>query len=138
MMYENDVMLSKYLHFNYGERDSHLFNVPSNQILLSNYEPFAEKCATVGHEMFKKYSNSSVKPLSAFDLGCGMGRTAFELARQFDLVDAIDYSRAFIDEANRIKNDGTVTFNYFINGSNSKTVSLAIDADIKRERVNFT
>ena len=88
--------------------------------------------------MFKKYSNSSVKPLSALDLGCGMGRTAFELAREFDEVDAIDYSRAFIEEANRIKNDGTVTFSYFINGSNTNTVSVAVDADIPRERVTFT
>ena len=53
-------------------------------------------------------------------------------------MDAIDYSRAFIEEANRIKKDGTVTFSYFINGSNTNTVSLAIDADIPRERVTFT
>jgi hypothetical protein len=32
-----------------------------------------------------------------------MGRTAFELARWIEKVDAIDYSHAFIREANRIK-----------------------------------
>jgi hypothetical protein len=31
------------------------------------------------------------------DAGCGPGRTALELCRKFDIVEAFDYSKSFVD-----------------------------------------
>ena len=39
----------------------------------------------------------SQRPQRALDVGCGVGRTTFELARVYDEVVGIDYSKSFVD-----------------------------------------
>ena len=39
----------------------------------------------------------------ALDLGCAVGRSAFELARSCEEVVGVDFSRRFIDAANALK-----------------------------------
>ena len=42
----------------------------------------------------------------ALDIGCAMGRSSFELAARFESVLGIDFSQAFVDRCNELKECG--------------------------------
>jgi len=44
------------------------------------------------------------------DIGCAVGRSSFELARQFDFVDAVDFSTRFIRNALNLRTYGEVKY----------------------------
>lgn len=46
----------------------------------------------------------------ALDLGCAVGRASFELARQFDSVDGVDFSHNFIRMATSMADTGAVHY----------------------------
>jgi len=52
----------------------------------------------------------------ALDIGCAVGRTTFELAREYDEVIGIDYSKAFISKCNELKKDGRADFSMITEG----------------------
>ncbi len=79
--YESDTQISQYCEFHYGRR---YFDVPN----------FAERCAEVCIEFTHNRPRAK-----ALDLGCAVGRVAFELSRYFDHVDAVDFSARFIKTA---------------------------------------
>ena len=89
-IYESDELVSQYCEFQYG--DEH-FGVKN----------FALACA----ELAKKYTSKKTK---ALDLGCATGRASFELAKDFDLVEGIDFSARFIQVGSRLKSEGFVAF----------------------------
>ena len=51
-------------------------------------------------------------PSRAYDIGCAVGRSSFELARHFQEVIGLDYSQNFVDTCEKLKNDGELP--YFI------------------------
>ena len=51
----------------------------------------------------------TTQPIRALDIGCGVGGSAFHLAKGFDEVVAFDSSRAFIDACKRIQERGNVS-----------------------------
>jgi 5-histidylcysteine sulfoxide synthase/putative 4-mercaptohistidine N1-methyltranferase len=77
-VYETDSMVAMYAEFHYG--DEH-FGVPN----------FPKACAEACLSYVKGH-----KTERALDLGCASGRSAFELARVFDHVDAVDFSARLI------------------------------------------
>jgi SAM-dependent methyltransferase len=52
----------------------------------------------------------------ALDLGCAVGRSSFELARHCRRVIGLDFSRLFIDLANRLRRRGSLRFKSFEEG----------------------
>lgn len=79
--YESDTQVSQYSEFHYGDSYYGVANFAKTS---------AEHCiAYCQHKPARK----------ALDLGCAVGRSAFELARHFDHVDAIDFSARFIKTA---------------------------------------
>lgn len=42
----------------------------------------------------------------ALDIGCAVGRSTFELAKHFENVVGIDFSQAFVDRCNELKECG--------------------------------
>jgi 2-polyprenyl-3-methyl-5-hydroxy-6-metoxy-1,4-benzoquinol methylase len=42
---------------------------------------------------------------TAMDAGCGPGRTSYELAREFEHVEALDWSQGFVDMLNKNKSE---------------------------------
>jgi len=46
----------------------------------------------------------------AFDIGCAIGRSSFELARGFDEVIGVDFSARFIQEAEKLKQNGILRY----------------------------
>lgn len=91
-VYETDELLSQYLGFHFGD---HYFGV-------SNYPA---RCAGICLEMMAGRDKRK-----ALDLGCAVGRTAFELGRVFDEVVGIDLSKRFVDAAHHLKQHGEIDY----------------------------
>jgi putative 4-mercaptohistidine N1-methyltranferase len=98
-MYETDSAISQYCEFHFGKA---YFNVPS----------FPVRCASVcGH-----YTRERPRR-RALDLGCAVGRAAFELAKEFDLVTGIDFSARFIRVALQLKEQGVAHYELIEEGN---------------------
>jgi len=77
-VYETDELLSQYLDFHFGESHFGVGNYPA-------------RCARICQELM-----TGREKTKALDLGCAVGRTAFELGRVFDQVVGVDLSDRFI------------------------------------------
>ena len=89
-IYESDKLVSQYCEFQYG--DTH-FGVKN----------FAIETAKIA-------SRFAINKTKALDLGCATGRATFELAKEFDEVEGIDFSVRFIGVGSRLKTQGYVAF----------------------------
>ncbi|MDF1875580.1 5-histidylcysteine sulfoxide synthase [Sulfurimonas sp. SAG-AH-194-I05] len=89
-IYETDVLVSQYCEFQYGEEH---FNVKN----------FAIECAQVARSL-------AVNTNKALDLGCATGRATYELAKEFDHVDGIDFSARFVQVGVKLKEEGVIVF----------------------------
>ena len=87
-VYETDQMVSRYIEFHYGE--NHL-NVPN----------FPVACV---QEIAKRLGGRTTD--RALDLGCATARSAFELAKIFDHVDAVDFSVRLIEAPTNLQKSG--------------------------------
>jgi len=88
----NDTNIAQYCHFGWGE----------NRFGIDNYP---EQCAKLALRYMQKRSKKR-----AFDVGCAIGRSSFELAREFDEVIGVDLSARFILEAQRLKESGVLRY----------------------------
>jgi len=95
--YETDELIAQYMEFHYG---NHYFDVKN----------YPEKCAQLCLQLMEKDNKIKAKR-KALDLGCAVGRTAFELAREFDEVIGVDLSARFIECANQLKEKGSLSYN---------------------------
>ncbi len=89
-IYESDELVSQYCEFQYG--DAH-FGV--------------ENFAIVTAKIALKFAINKTK---ALDLGCATGRATYELAKEFDEVEGIDFSVRFVQVGAKLKSDGYVAF----------------------------
>jgi putative 4-mercaptohistidine N1-methyltranferase len=97
-IYETDALVSQYCEFHYGESYFNVGNYPAC-------------CARICLEAL-----SGRKRESALDLGCAVGRTSFELARDFATVTGLDYSRRFIEVAARMAEEGWISYDLPLEG----------------------
>lgn len=90
--YESDEAVAQYCDFHYGPERLGVPNFPRR---------LAELCREVAGD----------RPLrKVLDLGCAVGRAAFELARFAEHVDAIDFSARFIKVGHELQADGAVHY----------------------------
>ncbi len=121
--YETDEFISQYLEFHYGDE---YFDVPN----------FPKACAEKIFEI-----TAEQKFERALDIGCAVGRSSFELAKQIPHVDALDFSARFIRNALSLREHGQLRYMITDEGelSTLKQVSLS---DLKlaetADRVNFS
>lgn len=121
--YETDELVSQYLEFHFGDEYFSVSNYPKACI-----ETLFELTAPV---QFKR----------AFDVGCGVGRSSFELARKIPYVDALDFSTRFIRNALNLREYGKVRYLITDEGelSTLKQASLhELGLDETADRVNFS
>jgi putative 4-mercaptohistidine N1-methyltranferase len=126
--YESDELLQQYLVFHYAAGQEQ-FPYPFGG---ADALDFPKRCALEGPDL-----ESLVGRSRALDLGCSVGRSSFELARDFDEVIGIDYSQAFIDAANRLADSGAHPATRLDEGSATTELSLQVDPKIDRGRVRF-
>lgn len=91
-MYESDTAVSQYCEAHYGNP---LFNIAN----------FPQECARICLELMAE------KPKKrALDLGCSVGRATFELAREFEFVNGLDFSARFIRIAYQMQEKGVIRY----------------------------
>jgi 5-histidylcysteine sulfoxide synthase/putative 4-mercaptohistidine N1-methyltranferase len=90
--YESDKLLSEYAEFHFGDSWYGVDNFP-------------KALADIALEQMKDRPTGR-----ALDLGCACGRASFELARQFDAVDGIDFSANFIRLGVKMAQQGEVRY----------------------------
>ncbi len=91
-LYETDELVSQYCEFHYGEP---CFGVPNFPKALVERALQAAAGRATGR---------------ALDIGCSVGRAAFELARVFDHVDALDFSARFIQIGAQLQRTGRIRY----------------------------
>ena len=120
--YESDEQLSQYLHFHYGAEYFGVANYPGACVRYC-----IEQC-------------TGAPASTALDLGCAVGRSAFELARHVPKVTGIDLSDRFIGTARQLARGETLTNAIREQGELQRieTISLAaLDLQHNAGRVEF-
>ncbi|MFT7234637.1 MAG: 5-histidylcysteine sulfoxide synthase/putative 4-mercaptohistidine N1-methyltransferase [Methylophagaceae bacterium] len=90
--YETDKLLSEYAEFHFG--DSY-FDVPNFPKALADIA-----LAAMGDQPMQR----------ALDIGCAVGRSSFELAKQFDHVTGIDFSARLINLGVQLQRQGVIRY----------------------------
>jgi len=120
--YETEHLVSQYCEFHYGNEYFGVANFPAS-------------CARLCAEFM-----GTRKKGRALDVACAVGRTGFELAREFSHVTGVDFSESFIRLARLVREAGKLSYRVPVEGDLFESVerSLAdMDLDGVRERVDF-
>lgn len=127
--YETDELLNQYLDFHYGPEHFGVANYP-------------QRCAQLCVEAVSRcqLGASPGEAPSVLELGSACGRTAFELARHFEHIDAIDLSARFIEAAQTLQQNGQHPYSVTIQGA-LRELRLAdlghLQLSATAHRVNF-
>ncbi len=127
-IYENPAVLSEYLLFHYGRPDEILPAGVPWPVGMESALGFAERTPS-------RFTNGN--PKRGLDLGCAVGRSAFEMSRSCAEVVGMDFSHAFIAAANRLKKGETVPFSRRDEGSLETELEAALPPGIETEKVSF-
>lgn len=120
--YTTDSIISQYCHFGWGD----------NRLGVENYPA---KCASIALEVMKDKPRKK-----AFDIGCAIGRSSFELARGFDEVIGVDFSARFIQEAEVLKQNGVLRYSMPTEGELESFHEINLkdfNLEDAREKVSF-
>ena len=123
-VYEDQEILAQYLLFHYGS-DAELMPYSFGPKEALN---FPKRCVS---ELV------DFKGAKALDLGCSVGRSSFELTKHFDSVLGIDYSQAFIDSANELKKNKSISLKIQEEGDLYKDVKVSLPEDVFAKKVSF-
>ena len=100
-IYETEKLLAEYLLFHYGAADEIL---PPERTWPEGMRAALDfPCRTVAH-----FDQGRVA--RGLDLGCAVGRSSFEMARDCDEVLGIDFSHAFIQAAETLRGGETLVY----------------------------
>ncbi|QXD24779.1 putative 4-mercaptohistidine N1-methyltransferase [Opitutia bacterium ISCC 51] len=126
--YETDKAVAEYLLFHYGSSEE-ILPYPGGP---TNALHYPVRCIV---ECF----DSALLPSNArgLDLGCAVGRSSFEMARICGSVLGIDYSHRFIEAADRLKNDGVLSYERTDEGDLSTTLEASIPEGVDGTKVTF-
>lgn len=126
-IYESTRLLDEYLLFHYGSESE----VLPEGAASGQAEALQFAVRTV-------VENVAARPRGrALDLGCAVGRSSFEMSVFCDEVVGIDYSRAFIAAARRMRDDGELGYHRLEEGHVRTPLMARRPAHARPERVHF-
>jgi 5-histidylcysteine sulfoxide synthase/putative 4-mercaptohistidine N1-methyltranferase len=128
--YESSEALSQYMTLHFG---TPMDAVP-HSLRKHDLHDFARHCADYVAGWAKRLNCGHAK---AIDVGCSVGGGAFALGRHFDKAVGVDLSTGFIDAAERLRRDGSMSYPLRIEGSIYQERLARVPADIERSRVEF-
>lgn len=99
--YESDKLLSEYLLFHFGTPEEILPPTRTWPTGMVDALDFAKRTPA-------RFSKGNVK--RGLDLGCAVGRSAFEMSLTCDEVIGIDFSHAFVRAAEALRNGATLAY----------------------------
>jgi putative 4-mercaptohistidine N1-methyltranferase len=125
-VYETERLVAEYLLFHYGTPE---------QVLPWAGGP--REALGFPARVVERFSAERVS--RALELGCAVGRSAFELSRSAAEVVAIDYSRAFITAAQTMQGEGRCEIERLEEGHRRErlTVRLPEEVELAPERITF-
>ena len=126
--YDSERGASEYLLFHYGAPDLRL---PPGCAEAGALE-FPARCVSQCLDIARLPAKAR-----ALDLGCAVGRSSFELARPCAEVIGLDFSKHFIDLANRLRLRGSLRFKSFEEGELTQTRRAVVPPNLDRHRVRF-
>ncbi len=100
-IYESEKLLAEYLLFHFATQEEIL--PPERTWPVGMVEALDFPCRTVAH-----FPSEIVD--RGLDLGCAVGRSAFEMARTCRSVLGVDFSHAFIQAAQTLGNGGSISY----------------------------
>ena len=114
-LYETDQLVTQYLDFHY-------FDAAAGGTTMLGVPNFPRACvaATMPHVPAKRRGR-------CLDIGCSVGRSAFEFARHFTHVDAIDFSARFIQSGVRLQQGDEVHYEIPTEGDLTVPRSISLD-----------
>ena len=69
-------------------------------------------------------------PNTACDIGCAVGRSSFELCRDFQKVVGVDFSSNFIAACDELKNQGSMLYSMTTVGFLDQKLAAAVDPSL--------
>lgn len=105
--------------------------------MLNNVLNISKVSKVKKKNLLKKIFFFSKDAKSGLDLGCGTGRSSFELARVCERVVGIDYSEAFIKVCQELKENGKKEYFILEEGSIFSEAVAEVDSNIDRTKVQF-
>jgi putative 4-mercaptohistidine N1-methyltranferase len=126
--YESDSAVEQYLLFHYGTAEQICPLMPEARPACG----FPVRCVS---ESLRRISPQ--KRTRALDLGCAVGRSSFELARNFDEVVGIDFSARFIAAARQMRDKRRLTVRVPREGSATDEALLELPFDLKTDSARF-
>lgn len=121
-VYETDELIAQYCEFHYGSENFAVKNFCVNSVLL--LKPYLKH----------------IKTAKALDLGCSVGRSTFELAKDFNEVIGIDFSANFINVGVKLKTYDNLIYKVKKEGEifEEKSVSLeSLGLEQIKDKVTF-
>ena len=126
--YETERALAEYLLFHYGSAEQILPWAFGPATALSYPARSVSECLEVARLPARA---------RALDLGCAVGRSAFELARHCAEVIGIDYSHRFIEVARHLQQHGSMPYAYVEEGHLTTPAMAVVPTEIDRHRITF-
>lgn len=129
-VYETAKRLNDCLLLHYGSPD---------EIMRWDFGPkadvhFPKRCA----ELCIKYCREEQKlPSRALDIGCGVGRSTFELTHAFNEVIGIDINKSFIETCNLLKEKGYLKYSIITEGELTQDLDAVVDKNVDRSKASF-
>lgn len=107
-----------------------LGSVPEFMVIKDCHKNRTLMRVTAINESFYGFLSQSKLPNRAFDVGCGLGRTTFELAREFEECIGLEKSQSFVNACNELKQNGEMTYHVCEEGDVHSTYKAKIDPEI--------
>jgi len=124
--YESANLVSEYLFFHYAGVEETIGDLP----VPASAWGFPTR-------VVRELMDCKSQPERALDIGCSVGASAFELARHVPNVLGIDYSQAFIDVAQILKESGHIAGDVCREAKIRQPFEVTIPSEIDRSRVSF-
>ncbi|MDG0965288.1 MAG: putative 4-mercaptohistidine N1-methyltransferase [Opitutales bacterium] len=129
--YESNKLLGEYLLFHYG----------SDELLMpwsdGPQNGFRFPVRTV-RELIDHSSLPSSTPSRAFDIGCSVGRSTFEIANFCDEVAGCDLSHSFISAARSLVDNRQLPYEYLVEGDSYQNAVAKVEFDSNKKISFFT
>ena len=99
-VYETDDLIAQYCEFHYGNEYFSVKNFP----------------VTCVQALMKNVQTNNITKDRALDLGCAVGRSSFELAKNFQHVDALDFSARFVQQGAKLQEHNRLRYTVPVEG----------------------
>ncbi len=132
-IYESSRFLDEYLLFHYATEEQ-VFS--SGELsLVPNYGDAMRAGYGFPQRTVSHFSSHPVE--CGLDIGCAVGRSAFEMAKTCEHVIGIDFSRSFIRHAQALQRGEEITYSRLDEGQRVTALSAKVPSDCPRQGVSF-